>query len=115
MPQQVRTPRQVFDALGSGVFVVIFRDGLRMARLKLPPTGWDDLQAWFEQALPGRTWEKLAPPEETGITTGGIGNVYAVYPMSQDDMARYSERWEIGTDGKSADPRWHAVIYQPAT
>lgn len=97
--------------LNGDLFVIMFRDGIAKARLGLPPSGMDELVSWFQQFLPGRAWEKLAPSPRTGVRVGGIGNVYAIYPMSADDIACYSARWEAGPDGMAVDPRWQAGIF----
>lgn len=111
MSKRIRTPEDVMAELDGDLFVIMFRDGIAKARLGLLPSGMDELVAWFEHFLPGRVWEKLAPSPRNGILVGGIGNMYAIYPMSADDIACYSAKWETGPDDMSVDPRWRAGIF----
>ena len=113
MPRLLSSIEDLSIVYKSDIFYLVFSDFLYKLEGKDFPEGYDIITSWLSQSLGAKEFEKVYSVRINHDALGaGFGNIFAVLPMSNNEIDIFSAEWEVDDGGTSIDKRWQAYIFK---
>lgn len=113
MPRLLLSIEDLSIARKSDIFYLAFSDLLYRIEGREFPEGYDIIVSWFIRNFGEKNFEQVYSVKINHEALDvGFGNIFAVLPMTNNEINNYSAAWELNDDGFSSDQRWQAYIFK---